>query len=631
METTRLSPIRFLLPSLGLIFLLAWPALAGQIGILSPAKTYVDLGSSALISVMLVYALNLSMGYSGLLSLMHPGFLGLGAYAVALLVSRAGVPLLVCLPLALVAGALIGAIASALSLRATYLYFGMITLSFNNVLHEIAKEWTSVTGGDDGLTSLPNRIDFVDGIAQPRGFSRWLTTTPRYFVMLAFTLIVYFVHRNLVKSGQGRAFQAIRESTDTASALGIRVSSTKVLAFALSGALGALAGVLFAYQEGFANPSIVADVGLFLFGGLLLGGTGTLTGPFIGVILFKVIEHVLSRQDALENKNWSVLIQGVLLWILLIALPKGVVGSFNQSRFARLFSGRRPLGGHTPAPAREHEPPETLAISWTSDRVMSDAAVISARDIVKSFGGIAALQGVDLTVNAQEVHGIIGPNGCGKSTLVNCITQFLHADRGTVELFGRPAPKEPAAVAAAGVVRVFQVPHLFERVSALENVLTGMQLRSKQNWLTASLRLPSFRKDEKALRAEGRELLALAGLGQRADELAANLSHGQKRLLEVVRAVAAHPTVLILDEPATGLTAEEVVQLGNLISTLKAGGLTIVLIEHNVGFVMSVCDRITVMEQGHVIAVGTPSEIRESDDVQRAYLGGGDVLEMLGA
>ena len=265
-----------------------------------------------------------------------------------------------------------------------------------------------------------------------------------------------------------------------------------------------------------------------------------------------------------------------------------------------------------------------------ANRLRTDAPILTATGVTKSFGGIKALQGADLTVVPREIHAIMGPNGCGKSTFVNCITQFLHPDRGTIEIFGAPVAATSERVAASGVIRVFQVPHLFERVSALENVLTGMHLRSQQTLLTSALRMPSFLREERRLRQEGRALLELAGLGDKIDELAASLSHGQKRLLEVARAVAAHPKILILDEPATGLTSEEVRALAVLIRRLKDGGLTIVLIEHNVGFVMDISDRITVMEQGRVIAVGSPAEIQRNAEVQRAYLGGGDVVEMLG-
>ncbi len=618
-----------ILPIIGIAVLLCWPLLAGQVGFLSPGREYVDLGTSTLVSVMLVYSLNIAMGYAGLLSLMHAGFLGLGGYAAGYFASRQGWPIIAVIAVALVAGAAIGAFSAAISLRATYLYFGIITLSLNNVLDEIAKEWRGVTLGEDGISAIPNRVDVIDGVQTPRGFSQWFPTTPRYLIVLAVTLAVVILHANLIKSRSGRAFQAVRESSDTASALGIRVSNVKITAFALSGAIGALAGVFFAYHRGFINPSIIAASPLVLFTGLLLGGSGTLVGPFVGVVLYAVLEKTLTKQHIIEQHPlyfWLVL--GGIIWILLLAVPKGIAGSFQASPLARPFRPKRVTV------ANDQLRPTSEILSWatsTADGSASREPILVAAGVSKSFGGIKALQGATLSVRPQEIHAIMGPNGCGKSTFVNCITQFLHADEGTITIFGQPAATSPERVAASGVIRVFQVPHLFERVSALENVLTGMHLRARQSVISAMLRLPSFGRDERAMRDEGRQLLRLAGLGDKTDELAANLSHGQKRLLEVVRAVAAHPRILILDEPATGLTSEEVRALGVLVKTLRDGGLTIVLIEHNVGFVMEISDRITVMEQGRVIAVGVPTEIQGSEDVQRAYLGDGDVLAMLGA
>ena len=620
-----------LLPLIGVAFLLCWPLLAGQIGFLTPGPEYVDLGTSTLVSVILVYSLNISMGYAGLLSLMHAGFLGIGGYAAGYFASRHGWPIIAVIAMALAGGAAIGAFSAAISLRATYLYFGIITLSLNNVLDEIAKEWRSVTLGEDGINSIPNRIDIKDGIPSPRGFQFWFKPTPRYLIVLGVTLLVVVLHANLIKSRTGRSFQAVRESADTASALGIRVSSVKILAFALSGAVGALAGVFFAYHRAFINPSIIAASPLVLFTGLLLGGSGTLIGPFVGVVLYAVVEKALTEQSIIERHPlyyWLVL--GAVIWVLLLTVPKGIAGSFQGSRLAGPFRTRRRAPTSAPGGA---DPDTSDVLSWASaaSSDTSGGPILIARGVEKSFGGIRALQGADFTVDTGEIHAMIGPNGCGKSTFVNCITQFLHADSGSIEIFGRPAAATPENVAASGVIRVFQVPHLFERVSALENVLTGMHLRSKQSIVTSVLRLPAFFRDERAMRVEGRALLALAGLADKTDELAANLSHGQKRLLELVRAVAARPRILILDEPATGLTSEEVRALAALITTLKNGGLTIVVIEHNVGFVMSISDRVTVMEQGRVIAVGTPAEIQDHDEVQRAYLGDGDVIAMLGA
>jgi ABC-type branched-subunit amino acid transport system ATPase component/ABC-type branched-subunit amino acid transport system permease subunit len=595
------------------VFLLLWPWLTQHSPYLSSKpNAYLNLGTSTLIIAILVYSLNIAMGYSGLLSLMHTGFLGTGAYAGGILANKYGWSFGLILPVAIIACAALGVVVTALSLRATYLYFGVITLSFNVFLAEIGKEWTAVTNGEDGLAGIPN----------PESFTTWYETRPRYFIVLAFLVVAILFHRNVIKSKSGRAFQAVRESGDAAAALGVRSATTKMTAAALSGGLAGVAGILFAFHEQFMNPSIIqpGDT-VILFGGLLLGGTATVAGPLIGVISFTLLKEVIKKVLEVffnDRQEYSTLILGVLLWLILLLVPKGIVGTWNGSKLGSRL--RR---------ERTYTTAITDPLGWAGSDTAWGTPILIASKVSKSFGGVKALQGVDVAVLSQEVHGIIGPNGSGKSTFVNCATSHLHRDSGTIEIFGQPVPDRAVDVAKAGVVRVFQVPHLFERVSVLDNVLTGMHLRSKQTWLTASMRLPVWAKDENRLRDEGVALLGLAGLASKADWLAANLSHGQKRLLEVARAVGAHPKILILDEPATGLSSEEIASLAQLIRTLKDGGLSIILIEHNVEFVMAVCDRITVFEQGQVIAVGSPSEIRRNEDVQRAYLGGGDVLAMI--
>lgn len=612
----RISPASILSP-FSLALLALWPWMCRHLPYLSEKpNSFLNTGTSTLIIAILVYSLNLAMGFSGLLSLMHTGLLGLGAYVGGVLANRYDVKFLVALPLAIVLCAAFSVFVTALSLRATYLYFGVITLSFNVFIAEIGKEWRSFTNGEDGLSGIPN----------PVTFKTWYGAQTRFFIVLLFLTLAIVFHRNVVRSKSGRALQALRESSETAAALGIRSATTKMTGAALSGGLAGVAGMLFAFHEGFINPSVIqpGDT-VSLFGGLLLGGTATLAGPLVGVIGFTLLKEVIKIRLG-NNQNYGSLILGSLLWLILMLIPKGLVGSFNATKLADRLRKSKPVQ------AADGDP-----LAWASAGQTLNAAPAShepllvARAVEKRFGGIRALQGVDVTVQPRQVHGIIGPNGSGKSTFVNCATAHLHRDGGTVELFGQPLPNRSDQVSAAGLVRVFQVPHLFEKVSVLDNVLTGMHLRSKQNWFTASLRLPKWFRDEHALRREGMALLGLAGLADKADWLAGSLSHGQKRLLEVVRAVGAHPKILVLDEPATGLTTEEIGSLGQLMQTLKAGGLSIVLIEHNVEFVMGACDHITVFEQGHVIASGTPADIRSDANVQRAYLGGGDVIEMMHA
>jgi branched-chain amino acid transport system ATP-binding protein/branched-chain amino acid transport system permease protein len=249
--------------------------------------------------------------------------------------------------------------------------------------------------------------------------------------------------------------------------------------------------------------------------------------------------------------------------------------------------------------------------------------------VVKHFGGVHAVDGISVQFKAGEVHGIIGPNGSGKSTLISSLTRYHELTSGSVTLLGAEADKKPFKVARDGVTRVFQIPHLFERVSVLDNVLTGMYRRDKYSIFDAIFRTPRYLKANSRSVAEAKALLSLAGMLGMEELAAGSISHGQKRLLEVIRAVATEPKILILDEPATGLTQDEMHSLTSLIRTLAAGGMCVVLIEHNVAFLMDLADIVTVIQSGKVIAEGTPQEVQKNERVLEAYLGNTDFSKEL--
>jgi branched-chain amino acid transport system permease protein len=600
------------------VLLFAWPWLAGLVT--GNPRFYTSLVGNIAIIAILTLSLNLAMGYGGLLSIVHTGMLAFAGYFSGVMAIRFGLSVWLAMPLAVVATAIFGALIASVSLRATYLYFGMITLSFNLLVIEVAREWDEVTGGFFGLVGIP----------RPSFFGTPLTPRQLYLVIALSLVLAYAFQRNIIRSKTGRALQAVRESPDAAAALGVRPGPTKVTGFALSGGMAGAAGALFAHQLGFINPDVgLLDNALVVFVGLLLGGIGTLAGPLLGVAMISVIDQFI--RDLGQYRRLTL---GVILLIIMLLIPKGIVGTWRASRFGASAEPEEP----DEVEEEEEEEEEEGAVQVTDESGRLEAArptetarggepVVEASGITKSFGGIRALAGVDLTVVAEEIHGIIGPNGSGKSTLVNCVTRSFQPDAGEILLFGKPAPRRAWQIAAIGVTRVFQKPHLFERVSVTENVLTGMHLRSRQRWYTAALRLPSFRREERELRREALGYLELAGLHRRAARTAAGLSHGQKRILEVVRAVASRPRVLILDEPATGLTPEELENLADLLRRLRGTGMTVLLIEHNMEFLMGLCDRVTVLDSGKVIAVGTPEEVPADTAVQEAYLGSGDLLE----
>jgi ABC-type branched-subunit amino acid transport system ATPase component len=480
----------------------------------------------------------------------------------------------------------------------------MITLVVNLVLVEIGLSWISVTGGNVGLFNI-----------YPTWGGELLSSEAFFYIIAAFAVAAYLIQRNYVGSTFGRATMAVRESNITASGMGINPTRIKLLCLGVSGALGGAAGGLYALQLGAINPNVgLLESGLIFFVGLFIGGVGTLVGPIMGTVLISIVVSLSRFYPAYTN-----LIMGVVLLLVLAVMPQGIAGAFNSFVDRR----RRPRAEKSGAAEAAAPEPEAASDDFvTGLEVPVGVTALEARDVKKHYGGVKALDGVSVTVQTGRIHGIIGPNGSGKSTLVDCLTRFQQVTAGDVVLFGETAPRKPHQVAARGVTRVFQIPRVFGRVSAGDNVLTGMHLRTRYSLVSAIARAPRFLRQDRDQRAEAAQLLRFANLSHVGEINAEGLSHGQKRLLEVVRAVATRPQVLILDEPATGLTRVELEELARLCRLLRDHGVAVVLIEHNVQFVMGLCEVITVLDSGKVIAEGTPEEVRRSPSVRAAYLGG---------
>jgi branched-chain amino acid transport system ATP-binding protein/branched-chain amino acid transport system permease protein len=384
--------------------------------------------------------------------------------------------------------------------------------------------------------------------------------------------------------------------------------------FGVSGAIAGLAGGLLSMQMGYAFAEI-GDLnnGLIFFVGLFLGGVGTLAGPILGVSLVAVIDFTIRG-----TAQYRTLILGAILLTTMIILPRGIVGTYRASRYGSPRS-REVMPGEA----------ENYKLEIDVKDVTNGEILLEAKDIVKHFGGVKAVDGISVQFKAGEVHGIIGPNGSGKSTLVSTLTRYHEATSGSVILFGEEADKKPFVVARAGITRVFQIPHLFERVSVLDNVLTGMYRRDNYNIFDAIFRTSRYRKANSRSVAEAKALLSLSGMLEIEELAAGSISHGQKRLLEVIRAVATHPKILILDEPATGLTQDELNSLKSLIRKLAKAGMCVVLIEHNVAFLMDLADIVTVIQNGKVIAEGAPHTVQNDQRVIDAYLGNTDFSKEL--
>jgi len=565
---------------------------------------YLQVVSVAVCSAILTISLNICMGYGGLLSLMHTGMQMVGGYAIAILAVKQGWNGWLALVAAAVIGAIFAILVILISLRATYLYFGMITLAVNLIAMEAVRHGGEFTGGYNGLFGV-----FAPGI--PSGM---MSAEGFYRVMITILILAYVVQRNLIFSGFGRNTMALRESAETATALGISPNMHRVKVFGVSGTLAGLAGGLLSIQIGYA----VADIGdlnngLIFFVGLFLGGVGTLAGPVLGVALVAVIDFMIRGTG-----QYRTLVLGSILLLTMIVLPRGIVGTYRASRYGSPRS-REVMPGEA----------DNFHLDIAVKNVTKGEVLLEAHDVVKHFGGVHAVDGISVQFKAGEVHGIIGPNGSGKSTLISALTRYHELTSGSVTLLGAEADKKPFKVARDGVTRVFQIPHLFERVSVLDNVLTGMYRRDKYSIFDAILRTPRYLKANSRSVAEAKALLSLAGMLGMEELAAGSISHGQKRLLEVIRAVATEPKILILDEPATGLTQDEMHSLTSLIRTLAAGGMCVVLIEHNVAFLMDLADIVTVIQNGKVIAEGTPQEVQKNERVLEAYLGNTDFSKEL--
>jgi branched-chain amino acid transport system ATP-binding protein/branched-chain amino acid transport system permease protein len=565
---------------------------------------YLQVVSVAVCSAVLTISLNICMGYGGLLSLMHTGMQMVGGYAVAILAVKQGWNGWLALVAAAVVGAVFAILVILISLRATYLYFGMITLAINLIAMEAVRHGGELTNGYNGLFGV-----FAPGI--PSGI---MSAEGFYRVMITILILAYIVQRNLIFSGFGRNTMALRESAETATALGISPSIHRIKVFGVSGALAGLAGGLLSIQIGYA----IADIGdlnngLIFFVGIFLGGIGTLAGPVLGVALVATIDFMIRGTG-----QYRTLVLGSILLLTMIVLPRGIVGTYRASRYGSPRS-REVLPGEA----------DNYHLDIAVKNVAKGEVLLEANDVVKHFGGVHAVDGISVQFKAGEIHGIIGPNGSGKSTLISALTRYHELTSGSVTLLGAEADKKAFKVARAGVTRVFQIPHLFERVSVLDNVLTGMYRRDKYSIFDAILRTPKYLKANSRSVAEAKALLSLAGMLGMEDIAAGSISHGQKRLLEVIRAVATEPKILILDEPATGLTQDELNSLKSLIRTLAAGGMCIVLIEHNVAFLMDLADIVTVIQSGKVIAEGTPQAVQKDEKVLEAYLGNTDFSKEL--
>lgn len=541
---------------------------------------------------------NIMGGYAGYLSLGHSAFIGLGAYTTGILAVREHVsPFLGCL-----VGGVVSAIAAALlslvTRRTRGMYFVIVTFAALQSLGVVATTWSGLTGGSQGL-ALPLPTWSLT-------YQNW----PFYYPMLGLLVVTVAVSAWVRRSKLGLGLFAIQADEDKAAGLGLRTAVYKMIAFVLGGTFVGVAGGIYAYYIAFLNTAAVFDIvtSVLIVLAVLLGGRGTLWGPVLGAFIIAPISNVTSTGlGGADAGAIRLLLFGGLLGAVAIFLPRGVL-PILESGFRRLPAREPDLPAH---PGADRAKPVSTA---GPDRAGGPPEVLVVRRLRKSFGGLRAVDGVDLTLLQAQITGLIGPNGSGKTTLFNVIDGTVPTREGTIILRGHGLERKGRpARAHAGLARTYQLPRLFANLTVVENIVVP-----ERRFAFARL---WARRVTAAERERAFAVLEDLGLAAHADDSPADLSYGQRKLVELAQVLWLDPVLVMLDEPAAGISPALSERLADMVRSLRERGIGILLVEHDLAFIAGLCQQVYVMARGAVIAHGSVADVSAEPAVVDAYLG----------
>ncbi len=540
--------------------------------------------------------------HAKLLSLANAGFMAIGAYGSAIFCVKMGLPLAVAMPAAVILCGVIALIIGLPVLKLKDVYLAICTLGFGEVVRVLIILLPDLTGGSTGANLST-------------GFPYEAMKQTKTWMLLVFLGLLCYLFWALSRSRIGRAFRAMRENPQAASTMGIDIVAYRSMAFLMSAMLAGAAGALYAHSVGsLDNGDFKFNRSLDILSYAVLGGSGQWYGSILGGGLLTALP-ILLRDWAGTSvsflKDFAQLpniLNGLALLFVVIFLPGGLVSALPIGK------SRRAKGSGTGS--------VTVPGVGATSGASSDAPLLVLDGITRLFGGVEALSSVGFELSGGKIYGLIGPNGAGKTTLINLVSGLMSPSSGRIVWLGKEIQNQAAyRTARAGIARTYQNIQLFGDMTVLENVIVGRHTHIKTNLATTLLRLPSEGREENAAREEALSLLARLGLESLAGLKAGKLSYGDQRRVEIARALAMHPRLLLLDEPAAGMNEVETARLGEFIVDLKRHGYTLLVVEHHMDLIMKICDEIVVINFGKKIAQGAPAAVSRDEQVLEAYLG----------